>query len=151
MPTIVPGDSPVQLLVATSGTSFVINDMNTRAALRAIHAVADAPVVDVIANNALTLFDGAPFLGVTDYANVDAGTYLVDIAADADNSVVVVDDASIMLEAGKFYTAIAHNDLANIAVDLPIDMPRRVATEAKVRIFHASPAAGLSIYMDCNQ
>lgn len=148
VPTIVPGDSPVQLLVATSGTSFVINDMNTRAALRAIHAVADAPVVDVIANNALTLFDGAPFLGVTDYANVDAGTYLVDIAADADNSVVVVDDASIMLEAGKFYTAIAHNDLANIAVDLPIDMPRRVATEAKVRIFHASPAAGpVDIYV----
>ncbi len=148
VPSIVPGDAPVQLLVATTGASFVINDTNTQAALRAIHAVADAPAVDIIANNALTLFDGAPFLGVTDYANVGAGTYLVDIAADADNSVVVVDDASITLEAGKFYTAIAHNDLANIAVDLPMDMPRRVATEAKVRIFHASPAAGaVDIYV----
>lgn len=148
VPSIVPGDSPVQLLVATSGASFVISDTNTKAALRAIHAVADAPAVDIIANNALTLFDGAPFLGVTDYANVDAATYLVDIAADADNSVVVVDDASVALEAGMFYTAIAHNDLANIAVDVQVDMPRRVATEAKVRIVHASPAAGaVDIYV----
>ena len=143
-----PGDSPVSLVVAGKTGAVTILDVNTPADLRVIHAVADAPAVDVIANNALTLFDGAPFLGVTDYASVTADTYLVDVVADADNSVVVIDDASVTLEAGKTYTAIAHNTLADIGLDLVMDMPRRVATEAQVRIFHASPAAGsVDIYV----
>jgi hypothetical protein len=143
-----PGDSPVSLVVAGKTGAVTILDVNTPSDLRVIHAVADAPAVDVIANNALTLFDGAPFLGVTDYASVAADTYLVDVVADADNSVVVIDDASVTLEAGKTYTAIAHNTLADIGLDLVMDMPRRVATEAKVRIFHASPAAGsVDIYV----
>ena len=53
-----------------------------------------------------------------------------------------------MLESGKTYTAIAHNTLADIGLDLVMDMPRRIATEAQVRIFHASPAAGsVDIYV----
>jgi len=143
-----PGDSPVALVVATKTASITLMDRNTPADIRVIHAVADAPAVDVIVDNALTLFDGAPFLGVTDYASVAAGTYLIDVAADADNSVVVIDDASIMLDSGKTYTAIANNTLADIQLDLVMDMPRRIATEAQVRIFHASPAAGsVDIYV----
>lgn len=116
--------------------------------IRVVHAVADAPAVDVIANNALTLFDGAPYLGVTDYAEVAGATYLIDVAADADNSIVVIDDASVPLMAGMTYTAIANNTLAGIQLDLQTDMPRRVATDAQVRIIHASPAAGaVDIYV----
>jgi hypothetical protein len=148
VPSIIPGSAPVQLLAATSSGTLMLNDINTQAAIRAIHAVADAPAVDIIANNTLTLFDAAPFLGVTDYANVAPATYLLDIAADADNSVVVVDDASVMLDAGQYYTAIAHNTLADVRVDVQMDMPRRIATEAQVRIVHASPSAGsVDIYV----
>lgn len=143
-----PGDSPVQLVVAGIEAATVVNDVNTPAAIRVIHAVADAPAVDVIANNALTLFDGAPFLGVTDYAEVPGATYLIDVAADADNSIVVIDDAEVSLATGMTYTAIANNTLSNIALDLQADMPRRVATDAQVRIVHASPAAGaVDIYV----
>lgn len=143
-----PGDSPVSLVVAGKDGAVTVLDADTPAEIRVIHAVADAPAVDVIANNALTLFDGAPFLDVTDYASVAADTYLIDVAADADNTVVVIDDAEIMLESGKTYTAIAHNTLADIGLDLVMDMPRRIATEAQVRIFHASPAAGsVDIYV----
>ncbi len=147
-PNTGPGDSPVQLVVAGKTASTVVSDVNTPAAIRVIHAVADAPAVDVIANNALTLFDGAPYLGVTDYAEVAGATYLIDVAADADNSIVVIDDASVPLMAGMTYTAIANNTLAGIQLDLQTDMPRRVATDAQVRIIHASPAAGaVDIYV----
>jgi len=85
---------------------------------------------------------------VTDYAEVPGATYLIDVAADADNSIVVIDDAEVSLETGMTYTAIANNTLSNIALDLQADMPRRVATDAQVRIVHASPAAGaVDIYV----
>lgn len=145
---VATGASPVALVVATGEGSATLLDKDTPAAIRAIHGVADAPAVDVIANNALTLFDGAPFKGVTDYLEVAADDYLIDIAADADNSVVVIDDAPITLEAGMRYTALANNNLENIDLDLIVDTPRAIATAAQVRIFHASQATpAVDIYV----
>ncbi|MBF7073045.1 DUF4397 domain-containing protein [Glaciecola sp. MH2013] len=145
---VVTGDSPVSLVVATGAGSATIIDAASPASLRVVHGVADAPAVDIIANNALTLVDGAPFLAATGYLDVAADTYLIDVAADADNSVVVIDDAEVTLEAGVFYTAIANNNLANIDLDLIVDTPRSIATAAQVRIFHASQATpAVDIYV----
>ncbi|GAC29398.1 DUF4397 domain-containing protein [Brumicola pallidula] len=145
---VVTGSSPVSLVVATGAGSATILDKDTPAEIRAVHAVADAPAVDIIANNALTLFDGAPFKGATSYIEVAAGDYLIDVAADADNSIVVIDDAAITLTAGMRYTAIANNTLALIDLDLIIDTPRKIATAAQVRIFHASQATpNVDIYV----
>lgn len=142
------GTSPVTLLVADGTASSKIWDSTAGSHLRVVHAVADGPAVDVIANNELTLVDAAPFLAGTDYLPVAAADYLIDVAADADNSIVVVDDAPVTLENGVIYTAIAHNTLANIALDLKVDTPRPIATAAQVRIIHASPAAGdVDIYV----
>jgi trimeric autotransporter adhesin len=142
------GSSPVSLLASDGTDSFILWDVNSKANVRVVHAVSDAPAVDVIANNALTLFDGVAFPDITGYAAVDAGTYLIDVAVDSDNSVVAIDDAEITVENGKFYTAFANSDLATIGLDLVTDMPRPVATAAKVRIFHASPDAGnVDIYV----
>jgi len=145
---VVTGSSLVSLVVATGAGSATILDKDTPAEIRAVHAVADAPAVDIIANNALTLFDGAPFKGATSYIEVAAGDYLIDVAADADNSIVVIDDAAITLTAGMRYTAIANNTLALIDLDLIIDTPRKIATAAQVRIFHASQATpNVDIYV----
>ena len=145
---VVTGASPVSLVVATGAGSATLLDKDTPAEIRAVHAVADAPAVDIIANNALILFDGAPFKGATSYIEVAAGDYLIDVAADADNSIVVIDDAAITLTAGMRYTAIANNTLANIDLDLIIDTPRKIATAAQVRIFHASQATpNVDIYV----
>jgi hypothetical protein len=145
---VVTGGSPVSLVVATGAGSATILDKDTPAEIRAVHAVADAPAVDIIANNALTLFDGAPFKGATSYIEVAAGDYLIDVAADADNNIVVIDDAAITLTAGMRYTAIANNTLADIDLDLIIDTPRKIATAAQVRIFHASQATpNVDIYV----
>ena len=142
------GNAPVSLLVSDGTDSFILWDVNSKAHVRVVHAVSDAPAVDVIANNALTLFDAVGFPQVTDYAAVDAGTYVIDVAVDSDNSIVAIDDAEITVENGKFYTAFANGDLATIGLDLVVDMPRPIATAAKVRIFHASPDAGnVDIYV----
>tara|TARA_R110002167_G_scaffold361000_2_gene578874 strand:+ start:2162 stop:4615 length:2454 start_codon:yes stop_codon:yes gene_type:complete len=142
------GSSPVSLLASDGTNSFILWDANSKANVRVVHAVSDAPAVDVIANNALTLFNGVAFPDITGYAAVDAGTYLIDVAVDSDNSIVAIDDAEITVESGKFYTAFANSDLATIGLDLVVDMPRPVATAAKVRIFHASPDAGnVDIYV----
>ncbi|WP_371195874.1 DUF4397 domain-containing protein [Glaciecola sp. SC05] len=146
------GDAPINLLVADRTSSFVIADVNTTAKVRAIHGIADAPAVDVFADvegdNDILLFDGAPFKGVTPYINVAAGDYLLDVKADADNSIVAIDDAAVSLVAGVRYTALANNTLAMADLDLIVDDGRRLATAAQVRIFHASQATGaVDIYV----
>ena len=142
------GNSPVTLLVADGTSSFKIWDVNSTAQVRVVHAVSDAPAVDVIANNALTLFDGISFPDVTGYTAVPAGDYTIDVAVDGDESTLAIDDAAITVENGMFYTAFANSDLASIGLDFVVDVPRPIATAAQVRIFHASPDAGsVDIYV----
>ncbi|MGK0267873.1 MAG: hypothetical protein ACI8Y3_000480 [Paraglaciecola sp.] len=142
------GPSPVTLLVADGTSSFKIWDVNSKANVRVVHTVSDAPAVDVIANNALTLFDGISYPDVTAYIAVDAGDYTIDVAVDGAESTVVIDDAAITVESGVFYTAFANSDLASIGLDFVVDVPRPIATAAKVRIFHASPdASAVDIYV----
>ncbi|GGW95629.1 CHRD domain-containing protein [Alteromonas halophila] len=139
---VATGDSPVTLLVADGTEAMKLYDMDATADIRVVHGISDGPAVDVIANNEITLVDGLSFPSATDYLNVMPGDYLIDIVADEDNSIVAVDDAEVTLEQGMFYTAVANNTLASPELDLLTDMPRSIATEAQVRVVHASPAAG---------
>ncbi len=142
------GDSPVTLLVADGDGSFKVWDAATPSDIRVVHGISDAPAVDVIANNEVVLVDGIQFPRTTDYLSVAPGDYLIDVVADADNSIVAVDDAELTLEIGMSYTAIANNTLAAPELDVLVDVPRSVATEAKVRIVHSSPSAGnVDIYV----
>ncbi|MDC8831350.1 DUF4397 domain-containing protein [Alteromonas gilva] len=142
-----PGSSPVSLVISDGDSSATLLDKDTPASVRVVHGVADAPAVDILANNALELFGDASFSAVTDYATVAAGDYLIDVVDATDSAIVVVDDAAIPLEAGKRYTAIANNALATIDLDLVADSARPVATDAKVRLFHAaSTLADVDIY-----
>jgi hypothetical protein len=142
------GTSPVTLLVADGTSSFKIWDVNSKANVRVVHAVSDAPDVDVVANDAITLFDGISFPDVTGYIAVDAGDYSIDVAVDGSPETIAIEDAAISVESGMFYTAFANSDLASIGLDFVVDVPRPIATAAKVRIFHASPDAGsVDIYV----
>ena len=145
---VATGTSPVTLLVADGTGFFNIYDKDATADLRVVHAIADAPAVDVIANDELTLFDGPAFLDASAYLGVAAATYSVDVAADADNSIIPIENVEVPLQQGMFYTAIANNTLAMADLDLLTDNQRKVATEARVRIIHASQAAGeVDIYV----
>lgn len=142
------GASPVTLLAMTDTSVAKVWDVNTGADLRVVHAISDAPAVDVLLADGNVLKDALAFPNARGYLNVAAQSYTLDVVADADNSVVAIDDATVMLMTGSSYTAIANNTLSSADLDILVDNPRSVATEAKVRIVHASPAAGnVDIYV----
>lgn len=143
------GASPVSLLaVNANGTYADIKDVASKSAIRVVHAVSDAPAVDVLLNNSKAIPNLA-FPNFTGYANVDPGAYNVKVAAAADNSVVVI-NADLTLAAGNYATVLATGSLGlgNITPLVLADTPRRIATEAQVRIVHASTLAGnVDIYV----
>ena len=144
------GASPVSLLAVTSnGDELDIKDANTTSSVRVVHNVSDAPAVDVIVNDAIKLVEGLAFPDFTPYVGVAPDTYNVKVAAAADNSVVVINN-DLTLEAGKFYSVLAVGSLGNDSIEPLVltDMPRRVATDAQVRIVHGSTLAGpVDIYV----
>ena len=148
------GASPVSLLaVGQDGSELAILDANATASVRVVHNVSDAPAVDVIVNDAITLVDALAFPDFTPYVGVAPDTYNVKVAADADNSVVVI-DADLTLEAGAFYSVLAVGSLGEASIEPLVlaDMPRRVATEAQVRIVHGSTLAGeVDIYVTATE
>ncbi|WP_394202414.1 DUF4397 domain-containing protein [Shewanella waksmanii] len=144
------GDSPVALLAALPEGQALIQDKNAGADLRVVHAVADAPAVDVFLDGSMTAaVDMLSFGEVTGYLNVPEGEHTVTVAADADNSVVVIDEAPVSLDQGMSYSALAIGSLGDeIMPWVLMDSPRRVATAAKLNIAHASFSAGnVDIYL----
>jgi hypothetical protein len=144
------GDSPVSLLAVTpTGETLDILDADTTASVRVVHNVSDAPAVDVIVNDEIKLVEGLEFPDFTGYVGVAPDTYNVKVAASVDNSIVVI-DADPTLEAGTYQTVIAVGSLTEETIEplLLADTPRRIATEAQVRIVHGSTLAGpVDIYV----
>jgi hypothetical protein len=68
-----------------------------------VHGSTDAPTVDVIARNVATLVDDAAYGDITDYINVPAGAYILDITPGNDNNTIVASfDADLTgLEGGS--------------------------------------------------
>jgi hypothetical protein len=146
------GPSPVSLLaVDANGNVSDIKDSKSTANVRVVHAVSDAPAVDVLLNNAKAI-PGLKFPEFTDYAKLTPGAYNVKVAAAANNSVVVI-NADLNLTAGSFYTVLATGSLGgNTITPLVLaDNPRRVATAAQIRLIHGSTLAGnVDIYVTAN-
>lgn len=136
-------DAPISLVAlgGVSGGGFaVILDAATPATLRVVHASPDAPNVDVIVDDTLTLVSDLPFPTATGFVAVDPATYNVKVTP-AGNPGVVAIEADLTLEAGISYDVIAIGPLASIAPLVASDDRRPLATAAKVRIVHASPTA----------
>jgi hypothetical protein len=139
-----PGTAPISLLVATDTDSFEILDVATPSEIRVIHASPDAPAVDIIVddNFAAPALENVPFPAASDYLAVPPGAYNVKVTP-ADNAGVIVIDANVELDAGRQYSVYATGTLSTIAPYVLVDDNRSIATEAKVRIVHTAPGAGL--------
>jgi hypothetical protein len=147
-----PGDAPVVLTVSPGIASFQISDINTPAEIRVVHAVPDAPPVDVYINDPTAA--GAPAIqnlayteiepGANAYLAVPAGTYNLLVTAAGNTGVIAIPATDVDLAAGQQYTVYATGTLAGgISPFITEDDDRSIGTEARVRILHLAPSAGL--------
>lgn len=144
IPNTYSGDAPVALHVSLPEGQVVLKDVNSGSDLRVVHAVADAPEVDVFLDDSTTAaITMLGFKGIAGYVNIPDGDHTVTVAASADNSVVVIDDAPVTLEMGMSYSALAIGSLTDSMIEplVLMEKTRRVATEAKITVTHAAYSA----------
>ena len=110
-----------------------------KAMVRALHASPDAPAVDVYVNDAKVLSD-VTFKTLSDYLELDAGSYTVAIKAAGTDTTVTSIDATV--DAGTKYTIAAIGPLATISMTAFVDDGMTSADEAKLRVIHLSPDTG---------
>lgn len=139
--------SPVNLLVADGEGVAVLRNTGEKATVRVVHAVGDAPEVDVLASDAPV--DGLTGIEFKEFRSldVDTGSYDLKVAASSDNSLVVIDAPGVEFAAGSETSIYAMGTLGDVTnetiepVVIEEDL-RSVATYAKVRVVHANTVAG---------
>jgi hypothetical protein len=149
VPNTTTGTSPVSLLVIPPTGRAEILDRATPAGVRVVHASPDTPAVQVVVNDnfAAPLVPNLAFPNFTPFVNVPAATYNVKVTPVGNNGLIAI-NANLPLTAGVENTVLAVGRLASIEPLVLTDNRRRIATQAKVRIVHASPTAGnVDIYV----
>jgi len=112
------------------------------AMVRVTHASPDAPAVDVCVNGKVA-FAALEFGKTTDYANLPAGSYDVQVYPAGSNcqGTAVIDAKGLKLDA-KAYTVMAIGKLAEIKPLILVDnLTAPAASKVHVRFVHASPDA----------
>lgn len=141
--------SPISLIATAGGDVLEFLDVDTPSDVRVVHASADAPNVDVVANDdfANRAVVDLPFGAATGYLSLPAGDLNAKVVPTGADAPVVI-DADLPLVQGEAYSVYAADLLASIQPLVLTDDIRRVATEARVRLVHASPSAGpVDIYV----
>ncbi|NLT50630.1 MAG: DUF4397 domain-containing protein [Ignavibacteria bacterium] len=128
-----------------------------------LHGATDAPAVDVIARDVATLVNNAAYKDMTDYINVPAGKYLLDVTpAEANETIVATFEAdlsslsggSAVVFASGFLTPSANQNgeafgiFAALADGTVVEFPAK--TQARLQVLHnaADPAAAsVDIYL----
>ncbi|SDJ01708.1 protein of unknown function [Ferrimonas sediminum] len=158
------GPAPVNLLVADNSAdesgndAAIIQDSQLMAGLRASHGIAAVGGVDIWVNGQapdaasplynLTFANTTPAQG---FLSLDADTYQIQVAANA-TSTVLIDIPELPLAAGTAYSAIAVIDAMGMPTLWAVEEDlRAIATEARLRVFHASASAGnVDIYLSAD-
>ncbi|USD38327.1 DUF4397 domain-containing protein [Ferrimonas sp. SCSIO 43195] len=158
------GAAPVNLLVADNSAdeagndAAIIQDSQLMAGLRATHGIAAVGGVDIWVNGQapdaasplynLTFANTTPAQG---FLSLDADSYQIQVAANA-TSTVLIDIPELTLAAGTAYSAIAVIDAMGMPTLWAVEEDlRAIATEARLRVFHASASAGkVDIYLSAD-
>lgn len=116
------------------------------ARIRAIHLSADAPDVDIYADETPpAAVTDLPFGESTDFLDIDPGTYTfnITVAGDPPPPPSVLDVGPLSLAAGKAYTAVAFDEVASLqALALIDDLSSPGAGNIRLRAIHAAPDVG---------
>ncbi len=107
--------------------------------VRILHAVPDAPNVDVYVNANRVLRDVA-FKDVSDYLTLPSGKYHIDIYP-AGTSVTTIISKKVRIDPGKAYTLAAVGSGNKLQLLPYIDEPSTPNGESKVKFIHLSPDA----------
>lgn len=147
LPNTSGGSAPISLVALNGSGSLEILDVNTPASLQVVHASPDAPAVDIVVDGNV-LVPGLAFPQATGFVEVPGSTYNVAVTVAGNPGAIAIGPVDLDLAAGERYSVLAVGSLATIEPLILVDDPRRVATNAKVRIVHASPtAADVDIYV----
>ncbi|GAA4023217.1 hypothetical protein GCM10022631_42400 [Deinococcus rubellus] len=126
------------LIAAALMLSVSASAQMSDAYVRVVHAVADAPNVDVYVDGTKTV-SNAPFKAITPYGNVPAGSHEVKITAAGDANTVVF-DGKLDLKAGTYYTVAAVGYLANLKPKIfTADGLNTDPGRAEINVYHLSP------------
>jgi trimeric autotransporter adhesin len=147
-----PGATPIQLVTLNGSGSAKILDAATPASVVAVHASPDAPAVDLLAdvvgtanNEALGLARNVSFPQVCRIPAVPApGSYNISVTP-AGNPGVTALQFPLAPQKGNELTAIVTGYLGSTPALRPLALvtsTRGIATEARLRVTHASPGTG---------
>lgn len=126
------------LMLASVGTAAADNHTSW---IRVVHASPDAPAVDIWVNGERAITNLA-FPDGTDYVELPAGEYRIQVTPAGAGADQVVIDATLTLEANQAYTAMAVGEVANIEAIVLMDNSGVPADgKAHVRVVHSSPDA----------
>lgn len=108
--------------------------------VRVVHAVSDAPNVDVYVDGIRTVAN-APFKAVTPYGEVPAGMHKVMITA-AGNMKAVVFSGSVNLKPGLYYTVAAAGYLKKVTpIIFYTSGLNKHKAKAEITVYHLAPDA----------
>ncbi|HMQ29134.1 MAG TPA: DUF4397 domain-containing protein [Chloroflexaceae bacterium] len=111
------------------------------AKVRVLHASPDAPAVDVFVDGDRVLTN-VPFFTASDYLDLPAGSYRVQVAPTGQPADAAVIDATATIQAGMAYTIAATGPVAEIQPTIIEDnLSAPASGNAKIRVYHFSPDA----------
>ena len=137
-------EQPISLVALNGAGSLELLTSDTPTQLQAVHASPDAGLVDIVVDGDVAA--SIDFTQATGYLQVPAGSYNIAVnpAGSAESAIGPVD---LDLAPGIRHDVVAVGSAVGGTLEPLIltDDPRRVATEAKVRIVHgaSNPAAAL--------
>lgn len=140
VPNTSGGPAAVTLVGLNGSGSLELLDSRTPTALRVGHLSSDTGAVDVVVDGG-TYLGNVSFPAVTGFDPLPADTYNVAIQAAGNAGVVPIGPVDLTLDPGTLYSVLAVNFFNSIEPLILTDDARSVATNAKVRIVHASPIA----------
>ncbi|MFG6115529.1 DUF4397 domain-containing protein [Halobacillus sp. MO56] len=113
--------------------------MGGNSMVRVLHASPNAPAVDVYANGQRIL-QNVSFKQTSDYLNVPAGQYQIEIYPAGQTTQPVLTQM-VETEPNNMYTVAAANTVDNLRLIPVVDSESMAPRKAKVRFWHLSPNA----------